>query len=152
MGKNNHNITPRLRKQLQQLETSYGGTLDFMERGELHSWVEAGNSPYSNPEQLIHQDGQPFNFIEWYRSAEWVCEKVCPLEEHHPSDRELFDYFTDRNRNTGSPAETKKYLRDVQSYLGCEILTAMGFLKKRGLLYEYIRYKNAGTEGNLPFD
>ena len=151
MGKHKISITPRLMEQLQQMETSYGDTLDFMERGELHSWVESGNSPYSNPEQMIHEDGRLFDFIEWHRAAEWVCEKVS-LEECHPSGRELFDYFTDRGRDTGSLAETKKYLRDVQSYLGCEILTVMDFLKERGLLYEYIRYKNAGTEEELPFD
>ena len=39
------------------------------ELGELRSWVEAGNSPFSNPEQVDHEDGTPFDFIAWHRSA-----------------------------------------------------------------------------------
>ena len=47
-------------------------------------------------------------------------------------------------------------LRDAQSFLGCEILALMGFLKEKGLLYEYLRYKYKAhacqiEEEELPF-
>lgn len=54
------------------MEETYKGTLDWPEQGELRSWVEAGNSPFTNPEEVIHVDGTPFDFIEWHRSARWV--------------------------------------------------------------------------------
>ena len=58
-----------------------------------------------------------------------------------PSDRELFNFYTDRRSDHGSFEETKKYLRDAQTFLGCEILTLIDFLKERELLYAYLRYK-----------
>lgn len=70
------------------------------------------------------------------------------------SDRELFDFYTDRRSDHGSFEETKKFLRDAQSFLGCEILTLIDFLKERGLLYAYLRYKYPEPlteEDELPF-
>jgi len=61
-----------LQRELKAVEDAYAGTLDWLELGELRSWVEAGNSPYENPEQVIHEDGTFFDFIEWHRTARWV--------------------------------------------------------------------------------
>ena len=116
--------------------------------------VEAGNSPFTNPEQIIHEDGTPFDFIEWHRSARWVTVTETPAVE--VSDKERFDFYTDRKMEQGSLEETRKFLRDAQSFLGCEILALMGFLKEKGLLYEYLRYKYKAhacqiEEEELPF-
>ena len=142
-----------LKQELEAIEKHYAGTLDWLELGELRSWVEAGNSPYENPDQVIHEDGTSFDFIEWHRSARWATV-IEPLERTEPSDRELFDFYTDRQADHGSFEETKKFLRDAQTFLGCEILTLIGFLKERGLLYAYLRYKYPEPlteEEELPF-
>ena len=142
----------RLQRELEAIEKTYGETLDWLERGELRSWVEAGNSPFANPEQVIHEDGTPFDFIEWHRSARWVT--VTKPFEAGPPGRGLFDFFTDRRADHGSLEETRKFLRDAQTFLGCEILTLMDFLKEKGLLYEYLRYKDPAYqpgEGERPF-
>ena len=115
--------------------------------------MEAGNSPCENPEQIIHKDGSFFDFIEWHRAARWVSVRD-PLDAPGPSDRELFDFYTDRCSDHGSLEETKKFLRDAQTFLGCEILTLIDFLKERGLLYAYLRYKYPEPlteEEELPF-
>lgn len=143
----------RLHYELLEVENTYAETLDWLELGELRSWVEAGNSPYENPEQVIHEDGTFFDFIEWHRAARWVAVRE-PLDMPGPSDRDLFDLYTDRRSSHGSFEETRKFLRDAQSYLGCEILTLMDFLKEKGLFYEYLRYKNPESlteEEELPF-
>lgn len=150
MGKKKRKV---LKQELKAIEEHYAGTLDWLESGELRSWVEAGNSPYENPEQVIHEDGSFFDFIEWHRSARWATIME-PMGAPEPSDRELFDFYTDRHCDHGSFDETKKFLRDAQTFLGCEILTLIDFLKERGLLYEYLRYKypESLTEGEeLPF-
>lgn len=151
-GKRYNEKRLRLLRELEAVEETYKGTLDWLEHGELRSWVEAGNSPFANPERVIHEDGTPFDFIEWHRSARWVT--VTETFEAGPSDKELFDFYTDRKTDHGSLEETRKFLRDVQTFLGCEILTLMDFLKEKGLLYEYLRYKDpahqAGEE-ELPF-
>ena len=142
----------RLKRELKAVEEIYQGTLGWLERGELHSWVEDGNSPFTNPEQVIHEDGTPFDFIEWHRSARWVT--VTEAFTAEPSDRELFDFYTDRKADHGSLKETRKFLREAQTFLGCEILTLMDFLKENGLLYEYLRYKDPAyqtEEEELPF-
>ena len=142
----------RLERELETVEETYKGTLDWLEQGELRSWVEAGNSPFTNPEEVIHVDGTPFDFIEWHRSARWVTVTEAFTEEM--SDRELFDFYTDRKADHGSLEETRKFLRDAQTFLGCELLTLMDFLKEKGLLYEYLRYKDPAYqtgEGKLPF-
>ena len=128
-----------LQRELAALEETYAGTLDWLEQGELHSWVEDGNSPFTNPEQAIHEDGTPFDFIEWHRAAQWVTETIRLAP---PSDQEMFDFYTDRKVEFASWKETKKFLRDAQTFLGCEILTLRDFLKEKGLLYEYLRYKD----------
>ena len=129
----------QLQLELEAVEKTYGETLDWLERGELRSWAEAGNSPFTNPEDFIHVDGSPFDFIEWHRSARWVTVKEAfPAE---PSGRELFDFYTDRNAEHGSLEETRKFLREAQIFLGCEVLALMEFLKEKGLLYEYLRNK-----------
>lgn len=84
----------RLLWELEAVEETYKGTLDWLEQGELRSWVEAGNSPFTNPEEVIHLDSTPFDFIEWYRSARWVT--VTKTFTTKLSDRELFDFYTDR--------------------------------------------------------
>ena len=61
-----------LQRELQAVEDIYAGTLDWLELGELRSWVEAGNSPYENPERVVHEDGTLFDFIEWHRAAQWT--------------------------------------------------------------------------------
>lgn len=142
-----------LMRELKAVEETYAGTLDWLELGELRSWVEAGNSPYENPEQVIHEDGTFFDFIEWHRTARWATV-MQPLTAAEPSGRELFDYYTDRRTDHGSFDETKKFLRDAQTFLGCEILTLVDFLKEKGLLYAYLRYKYAEPqtrEDELPF-
>ena len=144
----------RLQRELKAVEKIYAGTLDWLEQGELYSWVEAGNSPFTNPEQIIHEDGTPFDFIEWHRSARWVTVTETPAVE--VSDKERFDFYTDRKMEQGSLEETRKFLRDAQSFLGCEILALMVFLKEKGLLYEYLRYKYKAhacqiEEEELPF-
>ena len=142
-----------LQRELKAVEETYAGTLDWLEQGELRSWVEAGNSPYKNPEQVIHEDGTFFDFIEWHRTARWVTV-MQPLTAAEPSDRELFDFYTDRRTDHGSLEETKKFLWDAQTFLGCEILTLVDFLKEKGFLYEYLRYKYAEPlteEEELPF-
>lgn len=136
------------------MEEIYAGTLDWLELGKLRSWVEAGNSPYENPEQVHHKDGSFFDFIEWHRTAQWVTFKE-PLDTPSHSDRELFDFYTDRRSDHGSFEETKKFLRDAQTFLDCEILTLIDFLKERGLLYAYLSYKYPDEplteEEELPF-
>ena len=92
--------------------------------------------------------------IEWHRSARWVTVTETPAVE--VSDKERFDFYTDRKTEQGSLEETRKFLRDAQSFLGCEILALMGFLKEKGLLYEYLRYKYKAhacqiEEEELPF-
>ena len=142
-----------LQRELKAVEDAYAGTLDWLELGELRSWVEAGNSPYENPEQAIHEDGTFFDFIEWHRTARWVTVRG-PFDLREPSDRELFNFYTDRRSDHGSFEETKKYLRDAQTFLGCEILTLIDFLKERDLLYAYLRYKYPEPlteEEELPF-
>lgn len=141
----------QLKLELEAVERTYGETLDWLERGELRSWVEDGNSPYTNPEDVLHEDGSPLDFIEWYRSARWVAVNETVSEE--PSGRELSDYYTDRRADHGSLEETRKFLRDAQTFLGCEVLTLMEFLKEKGLLYEYLRYKDPvdQSEDELPF-
>ena len=142
----------RLQRELEAVEKTYGDTLDWLERGELRSWVEAGNSPFSNLEQILHEDGTPFDFIEWHRSARWVTATE-PFETGL-SGRELFDFYTDRKAEHGSLEETRKFLRDAQTFLGCEIITLVDFLKGKGLLYEYLRYKDPPCqtgEEELPF-
>lgn len=142
----------RLQWELEAVEETYKGTLNWFEQGELRSWVEAGNSPFTNPEEVIHADGTPFDFIEWHRSARWVT--VTETFTAELSDRELFDFYTDRRADHGSLEETRKFLRDAQTFLGCEILTLMDFLKEKGLLYEYLRYKDPTYqtgEEELPF-
>lgn len=139
----------RLQRELKAVEETYAGTLDWLEHGELHSWVEAGNSPFTNPEQVIHEDGTPFDFIEWHRSARWVT--VTAPFEAGLSDRELFDFYTDRKTDHGSLEETRKFLRDTQTFLGYEILTLMDFLKEKGLLYEYLRYKDPAYQAETEF-
>ena len=142
----------RLQRELRAVERTYAGTLNWLEQGELRSWTEAGNSPFTNPEQVIHEDGTPFDFIEWHRSARWVT--VTEPFEAGPPSRGLFDFFTDRRADHGSLEETRKFLRDTQTFLGCEILTLMNFLKEKGLLYEYLRYKDPAYqtgEEELPF-
>ena len=141
----------RLQQELKTVEKSYAGTLNWLEQGELRSWTEAGNSPFTNPEQLVHEDGTPFDFIEWHRSARWVTvTEPFPVE---PSARERFDFYTDRNAEHGSLEETRRFLRDAQTFLGCEALSLVDFLKEKGLLYEYLRYKNPTdqVEEELPF-
>lgn len=128
-----------LQLELEAVEKNYGETLDWLERGELRSWADAGNSPFTNPEDIIHVDGSPLDFIEWHRSARWVTVmEAFPAE---PSCRELFDFYTDRNTDHGSLEETRKFLRDAQTFLGCEVLALMEFLEEKGLLYEYLRNK-----------
>lgn len=142
----------RLQRELGAVEKTYQGTLDWFEQGELRSWVEAGNSPFTNPEEVIHVDGTPFDFIEWHRSARWVT--VTETFTAELSARELFDFYTDRKADPGSLEETRKFLRNVQTFLGCEILTLTDFLKEKGLLYEYLRYKDPAYqtgEKELPF-
>lgn len=129
-----------LQQELKAVEDAYAGTLDWLELGELRSWVDAGNSPYENPEQVIHEDGTSFDFIEWHRTARRVTIRET-LDAPGLSDRKLFDFYTDRHSDHGSFEETKKFLRDAQTFLGCEILTLIDFLKERGLLYAYLRYK-----------
>ena len=58
-----------LLRELKAVEEAYAETLDWLELGELRSWVDAGNSPYENPEQVIHKDGSFFDFIEWHRAT-----------------------------------------------------------------------------------
>lgn len=147
-----HDRKKRLRQELQAVEETYAGTLGWLEQGELRSWVEAGSSPYTNPEQILHEDGTFLDFIEWHRRARWVTVKETFTEE--PSGRELFDFYTDRKVAYSSLEETRKYLRDVQTFLGCEILTLIDFLKERGLLYAYLKYKDPAYqtgEEELPF-
>lgn len=142
-----------LQEELKAVEETYAGTLDWLELGELRSWVEAGNSPYENPEQVSHEDGSFLDFIEWHRTAHWVTV-VEPVPVPVPSDRELFDFYTDRRSDHGTFEETKKFLRDAQTFLGCEILTLVDFLKEKGLLYAYLRYKHPDSlinEKELPF-
>ena len=142
-----------LRRELKAVEETYAGTLGLLELGELRSWVEAGNSPYENPEQVIHEDGTFFDFIEWHRAARWVTVRA-PLDVPGLSDRELFDFYTDRRPDHGSFDETKKFLWDAQTFLGCEILTLIDFLKEKGLLYAYLEYKypeSLTEEEELPF-
>ena len=142
-----------LQRELKAVEDAYAGTLGWLELGELRSWVGAGNSPYENPEQAIHEDGTFFDFIEWHRAARWVTVRE-PFDLREPSDRGLFNFYTDRRSGHGSFEETKKYLRDAQTFLGCEILTLIDFLKERGLLYAYLRYKYPEPltgEEELPF-
>jgi hypothetical protein len=53
------NKNRKLKKELDRIIQKYHGTLDWLEEGELRSWVEAGNSPYGNPDDVIHVDGRP---------------------------------------------------------------------------------------------
>lgn len=75
-----------------------------------------------------------------------------PLRRNRPAGDCLT--FTDRRADHGSLEETRKFLRDAQTFLGCEILPLMDFLKEKGLLYEYLRYKDPAYqtgEEELPF-
>lgn len=142
----------RLQRELQDVERIYAGTLSWLEQGELRSWTEDGNSPFTNPEQVLHEDGTPFDFIEWHRSARWITVTE-PLTAG-PSDRELFAFYTDRKADHGSLEETMKFLRNARTFLSCEILTLREFLEEKGLLYEYLQYKDSTFqtgEEELPF-
>ncbi len=142
-----------LQQELKAVEDAYAGTLDWLEPGELRSWVAAGTSRDTNPEQVSDEDGTFFDFIQWHRAARWVTVRE-PLDAEGASDRELSDFYTDRRSDHGSLDETKKFLRDAQTFLGCEILTLIDFLKERDLLYAYLRYKYPEPlteEGELPF-
>ncbi len=95
-----------LQRELKAVEDAYAGTLDWLELGELRSWVEAGNSPYENPEQIIHEDGTFFDFIQWHRAARWVTVRE-PPDIPGFSARELFGFYTDRHSDHGTFDETK---------------------------------------------
>ena len=87
--------------ELKQILEKYKGSLEWLEEGELRSWVEAGNSPYTNPEGIMHKDGILFDFIEWHRSARWITEEI-PL-----SQPTYFDYICSCAESEYSPHSKK---------------------------------------------
>ena len=140
----------------------YRGSLDWLEEGELRSWVEAGNSPYTNPEGVIHKDGilrswveagnSPYtnpegvihkdgiqlDFIEWHRSARWITEEIQFSQPSH------FDYICSYAESEFSPRSKKEaieILRHLQQLLGNEARDYMGFLRSENLMERYMEYK-----------
>lgn len=90
---------------------------------------------------VLHPDGEirnyaPKTLYKWYFSYQKGgfdallpagrndCGKPSspPLDVPGASDRGLFGFYTDRRSDHGSFEETKKFLRDAQTFLGCEIL------------------------------
>lgn len=134
----NNSRRPEL--ELKAVEKAYAGTLSRMELSDLRAWVRAGNSPCENPQRATWEDGSPLGFIEWYRLAR--ADDICAcLYGTSPIDRQKFDFYTDRRSDHGSFEETKKYLRDAQTFLGCEILALLDFLRVKNLLRDYMRYR-----------
>ena len=80
-------------------------------------------------------------------------DAVCKLSHVCAGSDELFDFYTDRRADHGSLEETRKFLRDAQTFPGCEVPTIMVFLKEKGLLYEYLRCIGSvdQSEDELPF-
>ncbi len=124
--------------ELKQVLEKYRGSLDWLEEGELRSWVEAGNSPYTNPEGVIHEDVIQFDFIEWHRSARWI------TEEMHLSQPSHFDYICSCAESEYSPHSKKEaieILRHLQQLLGNEVRDYVGFLRSENLMERYMEYK-----------
>ena len=95
----------------------YRGSLDWLEEGELRSWVEAGNSPYTNPEGVIHEDGIQFDFIGFDGS------------------------YAESEFSPRSKKEAIEILRHLQQLLGNEARDYMGFLRSENLMERYMEYK-----------
>ena len=140
--------------QLDELLEKYGGTLDWFEEGELKSWVEAGNSPYKNPEGIIHEDGTPFDFIEWHRSASWVPETVTfePV-----SYERILAYYTAPCDPSWGRKEKMAFLKEAHSFLSNEVSSLRIFLYGKNLIEEYMKdcygFLESGTaDEELPFD
>ena len=126
------------KSELKQVLEKYRGSLDWLEEGELRSWVEAGNSPYTNPEGVIHKDGIQLDFIEWHRSARWITEEIQFSQPSH------FDYICAYAESEFSPRSKKEaieILRHLQQLLGNEARDYMGFLRSENLMERYMEYK-----------
>ena len=142
----------RLKKELDRIIQKYHGTLDWLEEGELISWVEAGHSPYGNPDDVIHVDGTPFDFIEWHRKARWICE--LPQNEHNDkeADDALFYYYTDLGRMPFLTMEKQSYYQSAQIFLFNEIFFLRSFIQYKKLLEDYMSFRYPSPEEEeLPF-
>lgn len=126
----------QLQKELCEIFGKYGSTLTRMEEGELRSWTGEGNSPYRNPENIAHPGGRPYDFIEWYRCTGCLSYRESNRE---PVREEQFQYYTNRRYVPETVEGIRKYLREVQTFLGNEVVFMEDFLKKKGLLEEYMR-------------
>lgn len=146
------NKKKRLKKELNRIFQKYHGTLDWLEEGELKSWVESGNSPYSNPDDVIHADGSPFDFIEWHRSARWICE--LPLNEHNDREEDdiLFHYYTDLGHMPFPAEEKQSYYQSAQIFLCNEISFLRNYIQYKNLLEDYMSFRYPSPdEEELPF-
>ena len=140
-----------LKKELKQILGKYRETLNWFEEGELRSWVDSGNSPFDNPESIIHEDGSPFDFVEWHRSARWVCAHDELTEE---SNENLLHYYTDLGIFPGPPAKDfdAAYFQSAQIFLCGEISYLRTFIEGKNLLEDYMRYRYPEpSEEELPF-
>ena len=129
----------------------YNKSLNWFEEGELRSWVAAGNSPYDNPENIIHEDGSLFDFIEWHRTARWVSTKESFTGE---SDKVLFHYYTDLGRFPGPPVENydTAFFQSAQIFLCGEIHYLRTYIQGKKLLDDYMRYRYPEpVDEELPF-
>lgn len=121
------------------------------EQGEIRPGA-GGNNPYESPEDRPHPDGQLPDPAERHRME--------AFQGYHRPDpafsrEEQFRYYTDRRYLPETPGQTYRYLREVQTFLGNEVLLLEDFLKDRGLLEEYIRSRYPACcdcfAGGMPF-
>ena len=137
--------------QLKDMLKKYGDGLNWLEEGELRSWVDAGNSPLDNPEGVMNENGILLDFIEWHRAARWVTEKA----ELHPWS--CFDsllYFLKDDYKPRSKKEAEDYLRKVKDCFGEELNDFIRFLNSENLIDRYEEFKlftNSGLPEELPF-
>ena len=124
--------------ELKTILDKYGDSLNWLEEGELRSWVSAGNSPYTNPEDIIHENGIPFDFIEWHRSARWITEDV---DLYQPPHFDTICYYIDSDYTPNSRKKAVKRLHYMRKLLGNEIQDMIGFLRSENLMERYLEYK-----------
>ena len=144
-------IRKRRKSELKSMLKKYEGSMDWLEEGELRSWVDAGNSPLDNPEGIIHEDGTQFDFIEWHRTARWVPERM----DLQPWT--CFDGLKSCIENEYKPQSKKeavKYLERIRHYFGKELNGFIRFLNSENLTDRYEEFRlfdESGITEELPF-
>jgi len=57
-----YGLTETQTRNMLEYLTSYPDA-DFLEKIELRNWIKAGNSPYTNDDGLVDDEGNPIDFI-----------------------------------------------------------------------------------------